>query len=205
MDKILSTIEHYKLIPVVVANTLDDGDTILRALNDGGLKIAEITFRTACARDVIQLARDKYPDILVGAGTILNAQQCAEAIAVGAKFVVSPGFSKEVLNLCKEKNIFYLPGAVTPTEIMQVIAEGISLVKFFPAQVYGGIKAIKALSAAFSQIKFVPTGGVDANNLKEYLSFNKIFAIGGSFMIGKDYSNTLTLIQNALKIVNEGD
>lgn len=160
--------------------------TAMDALREGGLKIAEITFRTAIAPEALRLAVEKYPDFLVGAGTVLNGEQAREAIGIGAQFIVGPGFSKEVQKVCAERGVPYLPGCVTPTEIMHALACGVDVVKFFPANIYGGIKAIRALSAAFPQVRFIPTGGVNAENMEEYLAFDKIVAVGGSWMMQGD-------------------
>ena len=172
-----------KLIPVVVIKELSETETILTALKNNDINCAEITFRTACAAEAIALACKKFPDMNVGAGTVINATQCQQALDADAKFSVSPGLSVEVAKVCKENNVPYYPGCVTPTEIMQAIDLGITIVKFFPANVYGGLKALKALSAPFPQIKFIPTGGVDRNNLDEFLAFEKVYAVGGSFMV----------------------
>ncbi len=172
-----------KLIPVVVIKELEETEKILSALQQHGINCAEITFRTACAAEAIALAVKKFPTMSVGAGTVINAAQCEQALAAGAQFIVSPGLSVDVAKICKEKNIPYYPGCVTPTEIMQAIELGITIVKFFPANVYGGLKALKALAAPFPQIKFIPTGGVDRANLDEFLAFDKVYAVGGSFMV----------------------
>ena len=172
-----------KLIPVVVIKELAETDKILTALKKSDIMCAEITFRTACAKDAIAYAVKNYPDMNIGAGTVINAEQCNQALEAGAKFIVSPGLSVAVAEICKKNNIPYYPGCVTPTEIMQALELGINIVKFFPANVYGGLKALKALSAPFPQIKFIPTGGVDRSNLDEFLAFDKVFAVGGSFMV----------------------
>ena len=174
-----------KLIPVVVIKELGETDKILTALKKSGINCAEITFRTACAAEAIAYAVKNYPDMNIGAGTVINAEQCEKALEAGAKFIVSPGLSITVANICKERGITYYPGCVTPTEIMQALELGITVVKFFPANVYGGLKALKALAAPFPQIKFIPTGGVDRNNLDEFLSFDKVYAVGGSFMVSE--------------------
>ncbi len=172
-----------KFIPVVVMKELEEVDKILPALKANGINCAEITFRTACAAEAIKLASEKYPEMNIGAGTVINAEQCNEAINAGAKFIVSPGLSIGAANVCKEKNIPYYPGCVTPTEIMQALELGITTVKFFPANIYGGLAALKALSAPFPQVKFIPTGGVDRSNIDEFLAFDKVAAIGGSFFV----------------------
>ena len=172
-----------KFIPVVVIKELDETDKILRALKNNGINCAEITFRTACAKEAIAYAVKNYPDMEIGAGTVINADQCEAALKAGATFIVSPGFSPAVAQICKDKSIPYYPGCVTPTEIMAALEFGITTVKFFPANIYGGLKALKALSAPFPQIKFIPTGGIDRSNIDEYLAFDKIAAIGGSFFV----------------------
>ena len=172
-----------KFIPVVVIKELSETDRILTALCESGIHTAEITFRTACAAEAIAYASKKYPDMEIGAGTVINAEQCEAALAAGATFIVSPGLSVEVAKICKEKGLPYYPGCVTPTEIMQALELGIDIVKFFPANVYGGLKAMKALSAPFPQIKFIPTGGVDSSNIDEFTAWEKIYAIGGSFFV----------------------
>jgi 2-dehydro-3-deoxyphosphogluconate aldolase/(4S)-4-hydroxy-2-oxoglutarate aldolase len=172
-----------KFIPVVVIKELSETDKILTALKNNGINCAEITFRTACAAEAIEYACKNYPDMSIGAGTVINAIQCEQALAAGAQFIVSPGLSVAVAKICNERGIPYYPGCVTPTEIMQALELGITTVKFFPANVYGGLKALKALSAPFPQVKFIPTGGVDRSNIDEFLAFEKIAAIGGSFFV----------------------
>ena len=178
-----------KRIPVVVIKELGETDRIMSALKKYGINSAEITFRTACAKEAIEYAVKHYPDMNVGAGTVINAEQCNQALEAGAKFIVSPGLSVEVAKICKERNIPYFPGCVTPTEIMQALELGITVVKFFPANVYGGVKAMKALAAPFPQIKFIPTGGVNSENLDEFLSWDKIYAVGGSFFVEEALKN----------------
>lgn len=172
-----------KFIPVVVIKELQETDKILTALKNNDINCAEITFRTACAKDAIEYACKNYPDMNIGAGTVINAEQCKSAIKAGAKFIVSPGLSPAVARVCKKAGVPYYPGCVTPTEIMAALDLGITIVKFFPANIYGGLKALKALSAPFPQVKFIPTGGVDRSNIEEFLAFDKVFAIGGSFFV----------------------
>ena len=178
-----------KYIPVVVIKELDEVDKILPALKANNINCAEITFRTACAAEAIKIACEKYPDMNIGAGTVISAKQCEEALAAGAKFIVSPGLSVGVANVCKENNIPYYPGCVTPTEIMQALELGITTVKFFPANIYGGLSALKALSSPFPQINFIPTGGIDRENIEEFLAFDKVVAIGGSFFVKEALEN----------------
>jgi 2-dehydro-3-deoxyphosphogluconate aldolase/(4S)-4-hydroxy-2-oxoglutarate aldolase len=172
-----------KLIPVVVIKEMSETDKIMKALKNNGINCAEITFRTACAEEAIAYASKAYPDMEVGAGTVINAEQCRRAIAAGAKFIVSPGLSVGAAEVCREAGVPYYPGCVTPTEIMQALELGITTVKFFPAGIYGGLAALKALSAPFPQVKFIPTGGVDRSNIDEFLAFDKVAAIGGSFFV----------------------
>jgi len=172
-----------KYIPVVVIKELSETDKILSALKADGINCAEITFRTACAEEAIEYAVKNYPEMSIGAGTVINAEQCRAALKAGAKFIVSPGLSVSVAEVCRENGVPYYPGCVTPTEIMQALELGITTVKFFPANIYGGLKALKALSAPFPQVRFIPTGGVDRGNIDEFLSFDKVIAIGGSFFV----------------------
>ena len=179
----LKRVQEIKLVPVVVLNKVEETLPVIKALHDGDVPVAEICFRTDCAAECIKLAVKEFPDDLIGAGTVINAKQCQEAIDCGAKFIVSPGLSDEVARVCKENDVPYLPGVVTPTEVMRAIDLGLDVVKFFPAGVYGGLKAIKAIGAAFPAMKFMPTGGVDNKNLKEFIECNKIFAVGGSWLV----------------------
>ena len=188
-----------KVVPVVVINSIEQTLPTMQALCDGNLPVAEITFRTACAEEAIRLAAKNFPDMYIGAGTVINVEQCKKAIDAGAKFIVSPGLSTEVALYCKAKGITYYPGCVTPTEIMQAIDLGIKVVKFFPANVYGGLKAIKALAGPFGQIKFLPTGGVSEENLKEFLDCDKIFAVGGSWMMKGDIKANCLKINEIIK------
>ena len=175
-----------KVIPVVVIKDVNDTVPTLKALKEGGVNCAEITFRTACAAEAIALGVKEFPDMNIGAGTIINLKQAKKAVESGSKFLVSPGLSVAVAKFAKKKGIPYYPGCVTPTEIMQALELGIDVIKFFPANVYGGLKALKALSGPFPQVKFIPTGGVDASNLAEFLEFDKIYAVGGSWMMKGD-------------------
>lgn len=189
-----------KLIPVVVIKDINETEKTLAALRTGGVNCAEITFRTACAAEAISLGTSLFPDMNIGAGTVINGRQCVEALNAGAKFIVSPGLSEEVAEICAANGVDCFPGCVTPTEIMQALELGITTVKFFPANVYGGLKALKALSGPFPQVKFIPTGGVDLTNLKEFLEFDKIFAVGGSFMMKGDITENC---KKACEIIKE--
>ena len=195
----IEQIKNIKLVPVVTINKLDDVNPILSALLEGNVPIAEICFRTDCAEAAIKMAVKDFPQMLIGAGTVINEEQAMSAIQAGAQFVVSPGFDEGVLDVCKKHNIPYLPGAVTPTEIMNLINNDIKIIKFFPAGVYGGLKAIKALSAAFPQVQFLPTGGVDNTNLKEYIQCPAVFAIGGSWLLKGDIKNNCLIAEAIIK------
>ena len=184
-----------QVIPVVVINDEKETIEILSKLREGGINCAEITFRTACAKEAIAIGTKAFEDMNIGAGTVINAEQAKSAVQAGAKLIVSPGFSDEVARYCTDEKIPYYPGCVTPTEIMRALSYGLNVVKFFPAGVYGGLKAMKALSAPFPQVRFIPTGGVDLSNLKEYLDFDKVYAVGGSFMMKGD------IVKNCKEIV----
>lgn len=196
-------IEKYKIVPVVVIKNIEETEEILSALCDGGLPVAEITFRTPCAADAIKLGCEKFPQMLIGAGTVINAEQARHAILNGAKFIVGPGFSAEVAEICNDLGVMYLPGCVTPTEIITALSYGIDVVKFFPCSNYGGLATIKALSAAFPQVRFVPTGGINAENVLEYLSFDKIVACGGSWMMKGNAEEINEKTQAAVSLVNK--
>ncbi len=182
-EQIIEQIKKMKIVPVVVLNSIEETLPKMQALVNGGLPCAEITFRTPCAAEAIALTAKTFPDMFVGAGTVINREQCEKAIAAGSKFIVSPGFSEEVADCCAEHGMLYLPGIVTPTEAMAAIAKGLTTLKFFPASNYGGLKTIKAICAAFPYLKIMPTGGINAENIKEYLAYDKIIACGGSWMM----------------------
>lgn len=194
-----SFLEKNKIVPVVVIKKIEDTIPTLEALSYGGIKAAEITFRTACAKEAIELAAKNCKDMLIGAGTVINAEQCEQAIGVGAEFVVSPGFSADVLNVCCKYDVPYLPGVVTPTEIMLAKSFGLSVLKFFPAGMYGGVKTLKALSAAFPDVRFLPTGGIDVNNANEYLEQPFVAAIGGSWMMKGSFEDIERLSKEAVE------
>lgn len=201
MNKVIEKIEQYKIVPVVTIKKIDDTEVLLNGLIAGGLPIAEICFRTDCAEQAISLAVKKYPEMLVGAGTVINEDQCKRALSVGAKFIVSPGVSEGVAEICRKQGVAYFPGVVTPTEIMQAISLGLSALKFFPAGNFGGLKTIKALSSAFPQVRFMPTGGVSMDNLKEFLSFEKVFACGGSWMMKATTEDIKNCVKSSLDLL----
>ena len=182
---VLSRLANSIVVPVVVLDKAEDAIPTAKAMLAGGVDTMEITFRTACAPDAIKAVAENCPDVLVGAGTILNVEQAKLAVAMGAKFIVSPGFSDEVVGWCVENGIPVAPGCVTPTEIMAALKHGLKMVKFFPANVYGGLNAMKNLSAPFVGVKFLPTGGVNTGNIKEYIDAPFIHAVGGSWVCPK--------------------
>ena len=173
------------VVPVVVLEKVDDAVPTARAMAAGGVDTMEITFRTACAPEAIRAVAENCPEVLVGAGTIVNLEQCKLAVEMGAKFIVSPGFDEEVVRWCVDNGIAVCPGCVTPTEIMAAMKRGLGLVKFFPANVYGGLKALKNLAAPFGTMKFLPTGGVNNDNIKEFIDTPFIHAVGGSWVCPK--------------------
>ena len=173
------------VVPVVVLDRAEDAIPTAKAMAAGGVDTMEITFRTACAPEAIKAVAENCPEVLVGAGTIVNVEQAKLAVEMGAKFIVSPGFSEKIVAWCVENNIPVAPGCVTPTEIMAALEYGLKLVKFFPANVYGGLNAMKNLSAPFVGLKFLPTGGVNTGNIKEYIDAPFIHAVGDSWVCPK--------------------
>ena len=186
MNETLEKLGQYGIVPVVVLNDSKDAEPLADALCEGGLACAEVTFRTEAAAESIKIMSEKHPEMLVGAGTVLTVEQVDEAVAAGAKFIVSPGLNSEVVKYCLDKNIAITPGVVTPSEMEQAIELGLNIVKFFPAEPSGGLSMIKAVSAPYTMLKFMPTGGINPGNVKEYLKSDKIFACGGSWMVKGD-------------------
>ncbi len=178
------------VVPVVVLNDAKDAAPLAKALVEGGLPCAEVTFRTAAAEESIRIMTQEYPEMFVGAGTVLTIEQVDRAVAAGAKFIVSPGFDPEIVDYCLEKEIPIFPGVVTPSELAQAVKRGLKVVKFFPAAQFGGLSTIKALAAPYTTVSFMPTGGVSASNLKEFLSYDRIIACGGSWMVKGDLVKT---------------
>lgn len=186
MNEPLMALAAARLVPVVVLDDAADADALAGALVAGGLPVAEVTFRTHAAPEAIRVMSDRG-DILVGAGTVLGPDQVDVAVAAGARFVVSPGLSRAVVERCGEHGVLALPGAVTATEIQAALELGLSLVKFFPAETAGGAPAIAALAAPFPGMRFVPTGGIGPKNLHEYLAIPAVAAVGGSWMVPRDH------------------
>ena len=210
MEKtIVEKISDYSLIPVITIEDQEKAISLGKALIKGGLPIAEITFRTNAAIEVIKTFSTIFPQIIVGAGTVLSIQQVSDAIKAGAKFIVSPCLDLEIIDYCISKNIPVIPGVVTPTEINMARKKGIKIVKFFPAETYGGLSAIKSISAPFKDIKFIPTGGISLDNLRSYMLNEKVLACGGTWLVKKEYleNNQFDLIEknihDALEIIKK--
>lgn len=174
------------VVPVVVLEQSEDAVLLAKALIDGGLPCAEVTFRTAAAAESIRLMVEEYPDMLVGAGTVLTTEQVDQAMEAGAKFIVSPGFDPEIVDYCLKKEIPVFPGCITPSEAAQAVKRGLKVVKFFPAEQAGGLEMIKAMAAPYPMLKFMPTGGINPQNMEKYLSCDKILCCGGSWMVKGD-------------------
>lgn len=204
MNPMLRQIEALGLVPVVKLDSPEDAIPLAQALCDGGLPCAEITFRTAAAAAAIRSMTEAFPHMLVGAGTVLTTQQAEDAIAAGAKFIVSPGLCPEVVTYCLSKKITVIPGCATPSDVGRAISLGLSTVKFFPAEQAGGLAMIKAMSAPYTDIRFMPTGGINETNLNRYLDFHKVLACGGSFMVpssliaNKDFAQIQQLTRQAV-------
>lgn len=186
MNEVLEQIQTLGIVPVVVLNDAKDAEPLAKALCAGGLPCAEVTFRTDAAEESIKIMTSKFPEMLVGAGTVLTTEQVDRAVNAGAKFIVSPGLNPKVVKYCIDKNIPVTPGVTNPSDIEQAIELGLEVVKFFPAEAAGGLPMIKAMSAPYTKMKFMPTGGINASNLKSYLDFKKIIACGGSWMVKGD-------------------
>ncbi len=183
MSNVMELIKEKRIVPVVKLDHVEDALPLAKALIEGGLPVAEITFRTDAAEESIRVIRNTYPEMLCGAGTVVNIDQAERAVAAGAAFIVSPGFTKDVVEYAARKNVPVLPGCCTPTEIIDAMNYGLKVVKFFPAKQYGGLDTIKALAAPFPGIQFMPTGGINTGNLREFLDNDKIYACGGSWMV----------------------
>lgn len=183
MNEVLEKIQKIGIVPVVVLNDAKDAKPLAKALVSGGLACAEVTFRTDAAAESIRIMTDNFPEMLVGAGTVLTTQQVDKAVEAGAKFIVSPGLNPKIVKYCQEKGIPITPGTANPSDIEAALELGLDVVKFFPAEAAGGLKMIKAMSAPYVNMKFMPTGGINADNLNSYLDFPKVIACGGSWMV----------------------
>ena len=209
MNEVLNKLHEIGIVPVVVIDDAKDAIPLAKALIEGGLPCAEVTFRTAAAADAIKAIADNFPEMLVGAGTVLTTEQVDRAVAAGAKFIVSPGTNPKVVKYCVEKNIPITPGTCNPSDVEQALECGVNIVKFFPAEPAGGLKYIKAIAAPYVDVKFMPTGGINANNVRDYLAYNKIWACGGSWMVkgdlikAGDFDKIKELTAEAVQIVKE--
>lgn len=202
-------LEKTGVVPVVVLEKVEDAVPMANALVAGGLPAAEVTFRTAAAADCIKKMADECPDILVGAGTVVNLEQCKRAVEAGAKFIVSPGYDEQIIDWCLENEVNLVPGGVTPAELTYLINRGFDITKFFPANLYGGLKALEALAAVFVGHRFMPTGGVSSDNVREFLGSKAIIAAGGTWMVKPnlfadgDFSRVEALAAEAAAAVQE--
>ncbi|MBQ2115474.1 MAG: bifunctional 4-hydroxy-2-oxoglutarate aldolase/2-dehydro-3-deoxy-phosphogluconate aldolase [Lachnospiraceae bacterium] len=186
MNEVLEQFKKIGIIPVVVLDDAKDAEPLGRALMEGGLPCAEVTFRTAAAEEAIRIMSEKFPDMLVGAGTVLTTEQVDRAVAAGAKFIVSPGINPKVVDYCVKKNIPITPGTCNPSNVETALEFGLDVVKFFPAEAAGGLNYIKAIAAPYTGVQFMPTGGINAENVKDYLKYDRIIACGGSWMVKGD-------------------
>lgn len=207
MNTVLEKLGQFGIVPVVVIEDSKDAAPLAKALCEGGLACAEVTFRTAAAADAIRIMSAEYPEMTVGAGTVLTVEQADQAIEAGAQFIVTPGLDPAIVKHCLEKQIPVTPGIVTPSELTQAVSLGLDLVKFFPAEPSGGLPMIKALAAPFHMVKFMPTGGINAKNAAAYLGYDKIIACGGSWMVkdslikSGDFEQITALTREAVSIV----
>ena len=209
MNEVLEQFKKIGIIPVVVLDDAKDAKPLGQALMEGGLPCAEVTFRTEAAEESIRILTKEFPDMLVGAGTVLTTEQVDRAVAAGAKFIVSPGTNPRIVKYCVERNIPITPGTANPSDVEQALENGLDVVKFFPAEPLGGLKLIKAMAAPYVGVKFMPTGGINANNVREYLAYDRILACGGSWMVSSDlvkagdFAKITELTREAADIVKE--
>ena len=209
MENIYKRIRKAGIIPVVVLEDAKDSVPLAKALRDGGIPCAEITFRTEAAEESIRIMTQKYPDMPIGAGTVHTTDQADRAVRAGASFIVSPGFNPRVVKHCINKDIPVIPGCSSPSDIEQAIESGLNVVKFFPAEATGGLKYIKAVAAPYSDILFMPTGGITPDNVRDYLSYDRVIACGGSWMVKsddirrKDFRRIRSSVREAREIVEE--
>ena len=186
MNKVLEEISKIGIVPVIALDDVKDAELLAKALIEGEIPCAEVTFRTKAAEESIKIMSSKFPELLVGAGTVLTIEQADKAVAAGAKFIVSPGFNPKVVKHCIEKDIPVTPGCSSPSDVEQAIELGLEVVKFFPAEAAGGLNMIKSMAAPHVNMKFMPTGGINEKNVTSYLDFDKVIACGGSWMVNKD-------------------
>ena len=209
MNEVLEKIQEIGIVPVVVLDDAKDAAPLAKALCEGGLPCAEVTFRTAAAEESIRIMSEQFPEMLVGAGTVLTTEQVDRAVAAGAKFIVSPGMNPRIVKYCVEKGILITPGCANPSDIEQALENGLDVVKFFPAEPAGGLKMIKAMAAPYVGVKFMPTGGINQNNVRDYLAYDRILACGGSWIVKGDlvaageFDKIKELAAEAVEIVKE--
>ncbi|MCF2667181.1 bifunctional 4-hydroxy-2-oxoglutarate aldolase/2-dehydro-3-deoxy-phosphogluconate aldolase [Faecalicatena contorta] len=206
---LLAQVAEKKIVPVVKLDRVADAKPLGEALCAGGLPVAEVTFRTDAAEESIKIMKKEFPEMMVGAGTVVNVEQAKRALDAGASFLVSPGISRPVVEFALENNLPVFPGTCTPSEVMIAMEYGLPLVKFFPAKQYGGLDTIKALAAPFPTMKFMPTGGINASNILDFLAFDKIIACGGSWMVkdslinAGDFAEITRLTKEAVSLVTK--
>ena len=198
----IDRLQSLKLIPVVALESAEDAEPLADALCAGGLPCAEITFRTDAALDCLRALADR-PDFLIGAGTIHSAEQAQAAVGAGAQFIVTPGFNSRTVTWCAENNVPIFPGIATPTDLEMALEHGLSVVKFFPAETLGGVRTLKAFSGPYGEVRFIPTGGINAANVVDYLRLPNVLACGGSWMVkAGDWDETTRLTVEALKLID---
>lgn len=209
MNPVLEQIQKIGIIPVVVLDDTKDAEPLAKALCEGGLPCAEVTFRTEAAEECIRIMSEKFPEMFVGAGTVLTTEQVDRAVAAGAKFIVSPGLNPRIVKYCVEKGIVITPGCANASDMEQALENGLEVVKFFPAEPAGGLNMIKALAAPYVGLKFMPTGGISPKNVRDYLAYNRIIACGGSWMVKNelvkagDFAAITELAKECVQIVKE--
>ena len=209
MNPVLEQIQKTGIIPVVVLDDAKDAEPLAKALCEGGLPCAEVTFRTEAAEECIRIMSEKFPEMLVGAGTVLTTDQVDRAVAAGAKFIVSPGLNPRIVKYCVEKGIVITPGCANASDMEQALENGLEVVKFFPAEPAGGLNMIKALAAPYVGLKFMPTGGINPKNVRDYLAYNRIIACGGSWMVKNelvkagDFATITEMAKECVQIVKE--
>ena len=209
MQQILETLGRLGLVPVVKIERAEDAVELGRALLSGGLPCAEITFRTAAAEEAIRHISSSLPEIVLGAGTVRSVDQADRAVSAGAKFIVSPGFNEKVVDWCLDNGVAVTPGVATPTEIDMATDKGLKILKFFPAEAMGGIKTLKAISAPYGEVRFIPTGGINLDNLRDYLALPSVHCCGGSWLVKGDlitagkFDEIAQLAREAVSVVRQ--
>ena len=209
MNKVVEELGKIGIVPVIALDDAKDAEPLAKALIEGGLPCAEVTFRTAAAEESIKIMAAKFPELVVGAGTVLTPEQADRAMNAGAKFIVSPGLNPKVVKHCIDKGYPIVPGTSNPSDVEVAIELGLDVVKFFPAEAAGGLNMIKSMAAPYTNMKFMPTGGINPNNVKEYLAYDRILACGGSWMVKGDlikageFDKIKELVKEAVEIVKE--